>query len=295
MPEYVLSGCTAADLTEEVFHERDIPYVCFHFELGGRDYLDDLGKTVPPAELYRRMESGELTKTSQVSVGAYEEFFAGILRTGKDILHVTLSSGISGTVNSARIAAEDLKSEFPDRRIIIVDGLGASSGYGLLLTLMADQRDAGLTIDELRDWAEANKLYVQHWFFSTDLTYYIRGGRVTKTAGFVGQLLNICPLLNVDSQGKLIPREKIRGKKAVIRRTVEKMEEHAENGTAYDGRVYISHSECLEDAQAMAQMIEERFPATKGKITIFNIGATIGSHTGPGTVALFFYGNERTL
>ena len=198
-------------------------------------------------------------------------------------------------MNSARIAAEDLKSEFPDRKIYIVDSLGASSGYGLLLTLMADQRDAGLSIDELRDWAEANKLHVQHWFFSTDLTYYIRGGRVTKTAGFVGQLLNICPLLNVDSQGKLIPREKIRGKKAVIRRTIEKMEEHAQGGNAYDGRVYISHSECIEDAQAMQQLIEERFPGTKGKITIFNIGATIGSHTGPGTVALFFYGNERTL
>lgn len=295
MTDYCLTGCSSADLTEEVFQTRNIPYISFHFELGGTDYPDDLGKTIPPAELYRRMKAGEMTKTSQVSVGAYEEFFAGILRSGKDVLHVTLSGGISGTVNSARIAAEDLKSEFPDRKVYIVDGLGASSGYGLLLDLMADKRDEGMSIDELRDWAEANKLHVHHWFFSTDLTYYVRGGRVTKTAGFVGQLLNICPLLNVDSQGKLIPREKIRGKKAVIRRTVEKMKEHAAGGTAYDGKVFISHSECPDDARAMAEMIEEQFPATKGKIRIFDIGATIGSHTGPGTVALFFCGDERTL
>ena len=295
MAEYCLTGCSSADLSEAHFNERGIQYICFQFEIDGVTYPDDLGKTIPPAELYRRMENGAMTKTSQISVGAYEEFFDRILAEGKDILHVTLSSGISGTVNSARIAANDLKNRYPDRKIYIVDSLGASSGYGLFLDLLADKRDEGYDIDRLYDWAESNKLRVHHWFFSTDLTYYIRGGRVTKTAGFVGQLLNICPLLNVDSMGRLIPREKIRGKNAVIRRTVDKMVEHAENGAAYSGKVFISNSECLADVHVMTKLIEERIPGTKGKITVFDIGATIGSHTGPGTVALFFFGDERTL
>ena len=295
MAEYCLTGCSSADLSEAHFKERSIPYICFQFEIDGVTYPDDLGKTIPPAELYRRMEAGAMTKTSQISVGAYEEFFEGFLKEGRDIIHITLSSGISGTVNSARIAANDLKNRYPDRKLYIVDSLGASSGYGLLLDLLADKRDEGYDIDRLYDWAETNKLRVHHWFFSTDLTYYIRGGRVTKTAGFVGQLLNICPLLNVDSMGRLIPREKIRGKNAVIRRTVEKMAEHAENGTGYSGKVFISNSECLADVNVMTKLIEERFPGTKGKITVFDIGATIGSHTGPGTVALFFFGDERTL
>ena len=295
MAGYYLTGCSTADLTEQVFHDRGIPYACFHFELGGVDYLDDLGKSVPPAELFRRMAEGASTRTSQITVGEYEAFFEPLLKEGKDILHITLSSGISGTYNSACIAQKDLAERYPDRKLYIVDSLGASSGYGLLLEMLADRRDAGMGIDELRDWAEANKLRVQHWFFSTDLTYYIRGGRVSKVAGFMGQLLNICPLLNVNSEGKLIPREKIRGKRAVTRRIVEKMVENAENGADYDGKVLISHSLCMKEALAVAGGVERAFPRTKGKIQIYDIGATIGSHTGPGTVALFFVGKEREL
>ena len=293
MADYVLSCCSTADLSDEYFKKRNIPYVCFHFELGGIDYLDDCGKSVTPEEMFKRMDAGEDTKTSQVSVGEYSAHFEQFLKEGKDILHLTLSTGISGTYNAACIAANELKEKYPDRKLYIVDSLAASSGFGLLVDKLADMRDAGVGIDELHAWAEDNKLRLHHWFFSTDLTYYIRGGRVSKVAGFFGTALNICPLLNVDFQGRLIPREKIHGKKKVIKRIVEKMEEFAEDGTNYSGKCFISHSACMDDAREVADLVEANFPKLSGKVEIFPIGATIGSHTGPGTVALFFWGKKR--
>lgn len=175
-----------------------------------------------------------------------------------------------------------------------MDSLGASSGYGLLMDALADLRDNGKTIDEIHQWALSHRLQVHHWFFSTDLTFYIRGGRISKTAGTIGGLLNICPLLNMDNAGKLVPRYKIRTKKKVIRAIVDKMEEFADNGSEYSGKCYISQSACYEDAKAVAELVEARFPKLNGKVEINPIGTTIGSHTGPGTVALFFWGAERT-
>ena len=295
MADYVLSCCSTADLSEEHFTERNISYICFHFELGGKSYMDDLGKSIPFDEFYKRMEQGEDTKTSQINAEEFEQYFEPFLQEGKDILHVCLSSGISGVMNSACIARDILAEKYPDRKIYIVDSLAASAGYGLLMDRLADLRDDGMTIDELRDWAEANKLHLRHWFFSSDLTFFIKGGRVSKSAGTIGNLLNICPLLDVNSEGKLIPRFKIRGKRKVIREIVAKMEEDAENGLDYDGKCFISQSACYEDAKAVADLIEARFPNLNGKVVINNIGTTIGSHTGPGTVALFFWGSERTL
>ena len=158
---------------------------------------------------------------------------------------------------------------------------------------LADLRDEGKSLSEVADFAEKNKRRLQHWFFSSDLTFYIRGGRISKTSGFIGGLLNICPLLNVDYQGCLIPRYKIRTKKKVIKAIVDQMIEHAENGTDYSGKCYISNSACYEDARAVADLVEKNFPKLDGKVVINSIGTTIGSHTGPGTVALFFWGDER--
>lgn len=293
MGEYILSCCSTADLSKEYFDKREIQYVCFHFTLGDQEYLDDLGQSVPPEELYRRMVAGENTKTSQVSAAEYEALFEKNLKEGKDILHITLSTGISGTYNSACVARDILSERYPDRKIYVVDSLGASSGYGLIMETLADMRDAGMGIDELHQWIEAHKLELHHWFFSMDLTFYIRGGRISKTAGFIGSVMGICPLLNMDNEGKLIPREKIRTKKKVIRRIVEKMEENARDGLDYSGKCFLSQSECMEDAREVAALVEERFPKLDGKVEIFPIGATIGSHTGPGTIALFFWGGER--
>ena len=293
MSDYILSCCSTADLSAELMEARDIHYICFHYEVDGTTYPDDLGQSIPFSRFYQMMRDGAMTRTSQVAAGEYEEYFESFLREGKDILHLTLSSGISGTLNSAMIAAEDLQEKYPERKIYIVDSLAASSGYGLFMDRLADLRDSGMSIDEVRDWAEDNKLKCLHWFFTSDLTFFIRGGRVSKASGMIGQVLNICPLLNVDAQGKLIPREKHRGKKKVIHAIVQKMKEQAENGLDYSGKCFISQSDCLSDARAVADAVEAAFPKLDGKVRIFDIGTTIGSHTGPGTVALFFWGQER--
>ena len=293
MADFILSCCSTADLSREHFEKRGISFICFHFELDGTPYMDDLGKSIPFDEFYQRMTDGADTKTSQINVEEYCEYFEHFLQEGKDILHLTLSSGISGSVNSARIAQGMLQEKYPERNICIVDSLAASSGYGLLMDKLADLRDEGKSIDEVREWAEENKKKLQHWFFSTDLTFYVKGGRVSKTAGFIGNVMNICPLLNVNFEGKLIPRQKVRTKKKVIAEIVDRMEQNAENGLDYDGKCYISNSACEEDAKAVAELVEARFPKLNGKVEINSIGTTIGSHTGPGTVALFFWGKER--
>ena len=293
MSEYCITCCSTADLSNQYMHDREIPYVCFHFEINGLEYADDMGRTVSPETLFRRMAEGAATKTSQVSTGEYELLFERILRQEKDILHLCLSSGISGTYNSACLAAANLREKYPARKIYIVDSLAASSGYGLLVDTLKDMQDAGADIDTVHAFAEEKKLELQHWFFSTDLTYYIRGGRISKASGFIGTVLNICPLLNVNNEGKLIPREKIRGKKKVIHRIVEQMTMHAAGGTEYSGKCFISHSLCEEDAREVAALVEEKFPKLNGPVRLFPIGATIGSHTGPGTVALFFWGDRR--
>ncbi len=293
MGNYVISCCSTADLSEEHFREREISYICFHFELDGKEYPDDLGKSIPFDKFYQSMLEGADTKTSQINADEFEAYFEPFLKEGLDILHVTLSSGISGVIGSANIASNNLSEKYPERKILIVDSLGASSGYGLLMDRLADLRDEGKTLEEVYDWVVSHRLNVNHWFFSTDLTFYIKGGRISKTAGVVGGLLNICPLLDMNHLGQLIPRYKIRTKKKVIRAIVDKMEELADNGTDYDGKCYISQSACLEDAKMVTALVEARFPHLKGKVEINHIGTTIGSHTGPGTIALFFWGKER--
>ena len=293
MSNYILSCCSTADLDEQHLNERDIKYICFHFQLDGKDYPDDLGKSISFKDFYNSMAKGAMTKTSQVSVGEYTEYFESFLKEGKDILHATLSSGISGTLNSATIARDQLRDKYPDRKIYVVDSLAASAGYGLLMNKLADLRDQGMGIDDLYQWTIDHRLECQHWFFVSDLKYLIRGGRVSKVAGAIGSVLNICPLMNVDYQGRLIVRSKVRGTSAVIKAQVEKMVQLASNGLDYDGDCYISNSDCYEDARAVADLIEEKFPHLKGKVKIYSIGTTIGSHTGPGTVALFFWGSQR--
>lgn len=293
MNHYILSCCSTADLTKEHFKKRNISYICFHFELDGKPYLDDLGESIPFDRFYQAMVDGADTKTSQINAEEFTEYFEPFLKEGKDIVHVSLSSGISGVSNSARIAKNELEAKYPDRKIYIIDSLLASSGYGLLMDKLADLRDSGMSAKDLTAWAEENKLNCHAWFFSTDLTCYVKGGRVSKVSGFVGNLLNICPLLNMSFDGKLIPRYKIRTKKKAILAIVDKMEELAKDGRDYSEKCYISNSACMEDAREVAKLVEERFPKLNGNVEINSVGTTIGSHTGPGTVALFFWGKKR--
>lgn len=294
MNKFLLSCCSTSDLNVKHYKDRGIRYICFHYFLDGIEHKDDFGETLPISEFYKKMEQGAMTKTSQLNAQDYYNYFENLINEGyKEILHLTLSSGISGTINSARIAVNMINEKYKDVKIYIVDSLAASSGYGLLMEKLADLKDEGKSIEEVRDWAENNRLFINHWFFSTDLKYYVRGGRISRTSGFFGNMLHVCPLLNVNDEGKLIPREKIIGKKKVINTIVQKMIENAKDGKDYNDYCYISHSAVFEDAKAVKDKVEDYFPNLKGKVEIFDIGTTIGSHTGPGTVALFFVGKER--
>ncbi len=294
MGDYIISACSTADLTKEQFEKFDIKYIYFHYYLDDVQYPDDLGQTMSFDEFYKKMANGSDTRTSQVNVDEFIDFFTPYLEAGKDVLHLTLSSGISGVYNSAMIAKQELEEKFPDRKIIVIDSLCASAGYGLLMAELAEKRDAGATIDELEAWANANLMKMNHWVMVTDLKYLVKGGRLSKTSGFLGGMLNICPIINVNNEGKLIAREKIRTKKKAIKRMVELVEEHAEGGLDYSGKCYISQSACIEDAREVADLIEAKFPKLNGNVVINSIGTVIGSHTGPGTIALFFWGKERT-
>ena len=287
MGNFVLCCDSTADLSKEHFERRDIHYVCFHFFLDGKEYFDDLGQSVPFDQFYQAMADGAETSTSQVN------FWKPMLEEGKDILHLCLSSGISGTINSAVNAARILEEDYPDRKIYVVDSLGASSGYGLIMETLADKRDEGMDLEELHTWVEEHKLNMHHWFFSTDLTFFVKGGRISKASGWFGGMLNICPLMNMDNEGHLVPRFKIPGKKKVVREIVKKMGVFADGGYEYAGKCFISNAGCYDDARAVADIIEEQFPNLNGKVVINSVGTTIGSHTGPGTVALFFWGSKR--
>lgn len=294
MENFVLTCCSTVDMKREFFEDRKIPYVCFHYTMDGVTYPDDLGESIPFDEFYDRIAKGAAPYTSQVNVDEYCRFFEPILKEGKDILHLTLSSGISGTYNSACVAGEEMRQKYPERTIVVLDSLGASSGYGLLTDAAADLRDQGATLEAAAEWVMNHRLTVHHWFFSTDLTSFKRGGRISATSALLGTVLNICPLMNIDDMGHLTVNQKIRTKKRAIQEMVRMMELHALDGAQYSGKCVLAHSACETDAREVASIIEERFPMLSGPVMINSIGSVIGSHTGPGTVALFFFGDKRS-
>ena len=293
MSSFVLTCCSTVDLPKEYLDTRQIPYVCFHFNIDGMEYPDDLGQSMPFDQFYAKIQAGAMPTTSLVNTQQFLAFFEPILKEGRDILHLSFSSGLSGSYASAIIARDELMARYPERKLVVVDSLGASSGYGLMLDTLADMRDAEASLDETAAWIEAHKLNMHHWFFSTDLTHYKRGGRISPTAFVIGSLLNIFPLMNMDDGGHLTPRFKINGKKRVMREMVKQMEMHAENGLDYSKKCFISNSACMEDAQSVAALVESTFPKLNGKVMINSVGTVVGSHTGPGTVALFFWGDSR--
>ena len=293
MSDFVLSCESTADYPRSFFEERQIAWVPFHYNLDGVSYPDDLYASISPEAFFDKIKAGAQPTTSQVGVGDYVELWEPFLKEGKDVLHLTLSSGISGTYNSACVAAEQLRQAYPERTVRVIDSLAASAGYGLLMEYLADLRDGGMGFSELGDWAEEHKLNVNHWFFVSDLDCLKRGGRVSATSALLANALKICPVLNVDYEGKLIPRQKIRTTKKAIAELVRMMEAHAEDGLAYSGKCVLSQSNCRADADAVVAGIEEKFPQLAGKVEVNNIGTVIGSHTGPGTVALFFMGDRR--
>ena len=242
---------------------------------------------------YAFLKEGKLPQTSQINVAAYTEFFEKLLDKGGDVLHIAFTSGQSGSVHNAFLAAEELKDRYPGQRLVVIDSLCSSSGYGLLVDYAADMRDEGKTLDEVAQWVLDNRNKVHHQFFSSDMTQFHRTGRVSGAAAAVATVLNICPIMRLDDKGAIKAYSKVRGKKKAVETTVDTMEQCARNGRDYDGKCFVCHSQCPEDARLVIEAVEERFPKLKGKIRLCDIGTIIGSHAGQGTVAVFFMGNER--
>lgn len=240
-------------------------------------------------DMYAGLRAGEAASTAAANPQQWEEALEPVLASGKDALILAFSSGLSTTYQSACIAAEEMKERFPERKILVVDSLCASLGQGLLAYYAARKRDEGLGLEELKAWLEDNKLHLCHWFTVNDLMYLKRGGRINAATAIMGTMLSIKPILHVDNEGHLISVGKARGRKASIAALADKA---AELGKGYDNSVmFISHGDCLEDAQALAELVKERCGAKE--VYINYVGAVIGSHSGPGTLALFFLGQHR--
>ena len=259
MANFTLTCCSTADRPKSFFDGRPHSLCVLPLERrAGQDHLDDLYQSVSPSDFYAAIKAGATPTTSQVSVGEFVELWEPIVAAGSDVLHVSLSSGLSGAYGSACLAATQVMEAHPERRVLVVDSLGASSGYGMLVDYLADKRDEGVTLDEAFEWAMENRLRVHHWFFSTDLSSYVRGGRVSRVSGFVGTALKICPVLNMNDEGKLIPRDKIRTKAKAAKDMVARMEEHVQDGHDYAGKCSLSMSACREDAEAVRDMVESQ-------------------------------------
>ena len=290
MRDFVIMTDSCCDLTAQLAEELGVKVLPLSLLIGEetyRNYLD--GREIGFKEFYDRVRGGSMPTTSAVSVGDFEDAMRPILAEGKDILCLAFSSALSTTYQSASIAAEGLKEEFPEAKIYAVDSAAASLGQGLLVYLCARQKKAGKTIDEVYAYAEDIKLKVCHWFTVDDLNHLKRGGRVSATTALVGTILSINPILHVDDEGRLISVSKARGRKASLMALVDEMEK-----TAIDPKeqtIFISHGDCEDDAKIVAEEIRKRFGTET--VVINYVGPVIGAHTGAGVIALFFVGTKR--
>ena len=292
MSEYVIVTDSSDDLSAELVEQLELSILPLAFILKGKTYRDYPDRReMPIGAIYTSLREGEMVTTAAVNVAEYQAHLEPILAAGKDVLVLAFSSGLSTTCNSARIAAQELSEAYPERKILVVDTLCASLGQGLLVWYAARMRQSGKSIEEVRDWAEANKLHLCHWFTVDDLHFLKRGGRVSAATAVVGTMLQIKPVLHVDNEGHLINMAKARGRKAALKALVDHMEQTAIDPAGQT--VFISHGDCLEDAQFVAQEVSQRFGIPLERIVLNEIGPVIGAHAGPGTVALFFLGKER--
>ncbi len=291
--KFILSCESTIDLPYSYISGRDIPVLFYTYTVDGKEYPDDMGKD-PTAlsRFYSLLSSGKMPSTSQINTYRYEEYFRDLLEKG-DVLHIAFGSGMTPSVKNALEASDNLKKEFPNRRLEVIDSFCSCSGYGILVDMAADLKDSGASMDEVIDLVNKNRRKIHHQFFSTDIKFFKRSGRVSGPTAAIATVLGICPIMHLNYDGRIISYDKARGKKNAIKTTVNEMIKHAENGKDYSGKCYISHSNCLEDAVATKQAILNEFKNLKDKIEIYNIGTIIASHCGPGTVAVFFIGDER--
>lgn len=287
MTEFVITADSTVDLPKEFLEEKKVPIACLSYIIDGATYKDGEGLT--SKEFYDKIREGAMPTTSQVNPEQARELFEPVLKEGKDILHIAFTSGLSGTYNSCRIAAEELAEEYPDRKIVVIDSLCAASGGGMLLYKALELKEQGKSLDEIAKWVEENKLHVCHDVTVDDLFHLHRGGRVSKTSAVVGTLIKIKPIIHVNDEGKLIVIGKERGRKKALMTLIERMEKQSQ-GFEND-IVMITHGDAEEDAEFVKKQIEERFGIKN--IMINPLGTVIGSHTGPGVVAIFYMGNRN--
>ena len=293
MTDYIISCESTIDISIDRVKELEVSVINANYELNGENYLDDFGQSLDMKTFYDNMRDGAAPTTSRINTSTYINYLKSLLETGKDVIHICLSTGMSSQYESLLEAKEILKEEFPDREIYPVDSKMASSGVGLLVTKLSKLKKEGMDIKELYEWTQSNKLHVINYTSNENLEYVARGGRISKTAASIGGMLHICPLIEVDDDGHMIVTEKIRTKKKLLKSIVKKMEANAIGGLDYSDKVFISHADNLELVGKAKFMIEEKFVNIDGDIEVFNIGPTIGSHIGPGTIAIFYWGNKR--
>ena len=290
MSDFVILTDSSADLGAELVQQLDVQVLPLSFILNQHTYHNyPDNREMDPHLFYEKLRAGEVATTAAVNVAEYVDAVEPLLQAGRDVLILAFSSGLSTTYNSSVIAVDELREKYPDRKVYTVDTLCASLGQGLLVYLAAQERARGKTIEEVRDWAEANKLRLCHQFTVDDLHFLKRGGRISATTAVLGSMLQIKPVLHVDDEGHLINIAKARGRQASLKALVDKMEQTAIDPAAQT--VFISHGDCLEDAQAVAQMVKDRMGVKE--VYLNHIGPVIGAHAGPGTVALFYVGTER--
>ena len=290
MPDYKITTDSTTDITPELVDELELHVIPMIFTVDGKDYRNTPdNKDLDPHEFYEMLRNGKQSLTTQINGETFKDEVRPFLDNGLDVLHLCFSSGLSSTYNSIRLAAEDLLEEYPDRKIIIVDTLAASMGEGLIVYHAGVLRKQGKSIDEVAAGVEENKLKLAHWFTVDDLNFLKRGGRLSGAAAFFGTVLNIKPVLHIDDEGHLIPIDKIRGRRKSLECLVDHMAKTAVNPS--EQVIFISHGDALEDAQYVEKLVRERF----GVKTVYmnHIGPVIGSHSGPGTVALFFLAEKR--
>lgn len=290
MADYVLTCSSTADLPVEYTKEHDIGVIPYHFYLDGQEYLDDQEHSIPTKAFYDKMRQGGTPSTSMVNTELYADFFRPYLEAGKDVLHLEFSSGLSGSLDSAMRAARNLMEEYPERTVRIVDTLSASRGYGLVVYLTEEKKEEGADLDQAAAFAEETGKKITHWFAVESLEYLRRGGRLSRASAFLGTMLNIKPVLAVNDEGKVVPVEKIRGRKKSIAELLNKMEADIDNP---DGQtVFVGHGDAPEEAEFVAEEIRKRFPTVKDVKTYY-IGPVVGSHTGPGTVGIHYVAKQR--
>ena len=280
---------TCCDLPYEYIKENQIEMIPLTITLEGQEKKDDLAKTGNYEAFYQSILNGAMPKTSQINTYEYKEIFKKHISEGKEILYIGFSSALSGCVHSAQMAVEEVKEEMPQAKISVVDSKCASMGQGLLIYYAVEQIKQGKSLDEVVQFLEANKLKLHHWFTVADLNHLYRGGRVSKTSATVGTLLQIKPIMHVDLEGKLTPVEKVKGRKKSLKVLVEKVKEYIVNPE--EQIVFISHGAVLEEAEQIKKAILEECHVKD--VWLNYIGAAVGSHAGPGTMAVFFMGEER--